>query len=346
MFSSLNPGDPIPSNRSLRQEFSASQTTIDRALRTLRNEGLVGRQKGARCLVIREVMENISLRVKLIRPDWPSSHYDSIFQSIASFGHQRRWLFDHFYYRTMAGLDLEHAMGDCQAGVFLATTEVIPDHLVKAFAKPHAPLVMVQDHRAELQANSVCVDDRQMATTALTHLMEQGHRRILLIVPTAKTGTMRDCIEGWRQCLSDAGEQHIQTLLLDCDTPAGVDSRKHTYEVFKAFLQSDHPPFSAIYSATTPVMSAVLRATHELNINIPGQLSLLTADESGEDAAYQIPPVTSMMYDCNGRGLAVVRLIEQQLMQPSTNTREVWIQGYIEQRQSVRPFNGKLLGKS
>ena len=117
------------------QEFDASQATIDRALTTLRREGLVSRRDGSRRLIVRDVIENVALRVRIIRPDWPSNVYDLICRSVAQLGHERDWLFEYSFYRTMEGLDMEHALGNGQAGVILTTNEAIPDHLTKAFAK-------------------------------------------------------------------------------------------------------------------------------------------------------------------------------------------------------------------
>lgn len=341
----LEPGQQIPTHRSLMQEFDASQATIDRALTTLRREGLVSRLDGSRRLIVRQVMENVSLRVQFIRPDWPSSLYDTVCRSVAQIGREKEWLFEYSFYRTMEGLDLEHALGKCQAGVFLTTNEAMPEHLIKAFEKPRVPLVMVQDHRPEMVANTVCIDDRQMATVGVGHLLENEHRRILLVIPSTRTGPMKDCHDGWRQMLSDADVSDIDKLLVDIKAPPGVDARMYTYEKFLAYLKTDHEPFSAIYCANMPTMYGVMRAMHELQIDIPGQVSVVSADSRDEDGAFQSPPVTTMMYDPDAQAQAVVRLLEQQIAHPTKTAREVWIQGFIKKRKSVSKFNGTLLGK-
>lgn len=343
---SLDPGQELPTHRSLMEEFDASQATIDRALTTLRREGIVSRKDGSRRLIVREVMENVTLRVRFIRPDWPSHLYDMISRSVAKLGHERQWLFEYTFYRTMAGLDMEHALGNSQAGVFMTTNEIMPEHLVKAFERPRVPLVMVQDHRPEMAANSVCIDDRQMATVGVGHLVSQGHRRILLVMPSARTGPMQDCISGWRQILSETGQVNIDELLINFEVASGLDSRMVTYEKFKAFLESDHPPFSAIYCANMPTMYAVMRALREKGIQIPGQVSVISADSKDMDGAFQYPPVTTMVYDPDAQAQAVVRLLEQQVKHPSGLAREVWIQGYMIPRESVGPFSGKLFEPS
>ncbi|HAI12666.1 MAG TPA: hypothetical protein DCM28_13245 [Phycisphaerales bacterium] len=342
----LQPGEQIPTHRSLMQEFDASQATIDRALTTLRREGLVSRRDGSRRLIVRDVIENVALRVRIIRPDWPSNVYDLICRSVAQLGHERDWLFEYSFYRTMEGLDMEHALGNGQAGVILTTNEAIPDHLTKAFAKPRVPLVMVQDHRPELMTNTVCIDDRQMACMGVNHLVEHGHRRILLVLPTTSTGPMQDCASGWKQILNENHQKNIDELLLDMNTPAGQDSRKNCYEQFKQYLQTKHTQFSAIYCANAEVMFAVMRVLNELKIDVPQQVSVVSADSREEDAAYQVPPVTSMTYDPDAQAQAVVRLLEQQINHPSKTAKEVWIQGYLQERQSVGKFSGKLLGET
>ncbi|MAX23572.1 MAG: hypothetical protein CMJ19_03620 [Phycisphaeraceae bacterium] len=336
----LDPGEVLPTCRTLMREFDASQSTIDRALSTLRREGLVSRRDGSKRLIVREVMENVALRVGIVRPDWPSGVYDQICRGITQIGHQKEWLFAYSFYRTMAGLDLAHALGDCQAGVLLTTSEDMPEHMTKAFAASRLPLVMVQDHRPGLDVNSVCIDDRHMASTGVNHLIEQGHREILLVAPCVRTGPMRDCIDGWRQELQLAGQNNLEQLLVDCDTPSGKDTRQHCYEFFKDYMRQEHPPFSAVYCANSQVMFSVMRVFHELGINIPQQVSVLTADSRDEDAAYQVPPVTAMTYDPTAQAQAVIRLIEQQVKEHSRTAREVWIQGFIHHRQSVAAFSG------
>jgi LacI family transcriptional regulator len=339
----LEPGEVLPTHRSLMQEFDASQSTIDRALTTLRREGLVYRRDGSKRLIVREVMENVALRVGIVRPDWPSGVYDMICRGITQIGHQKEWLFEYSFYRTMSGLDLTHALEDCQAGVILTTSEEMPEHMLKVFESSRLPLVMVQDHRPGANVNCVCIDDRQMASAAMNHMLEQGHRRILLVAPCVRTGPMRDCIDGWRQELTMAGEGQIDELLVDCQTPSGKDTRQHCYDFFKHYMTHQHPPFSAVYCANSQVMFSVMRVFNELQIKIPEQVSVMTADSRDEDAAYQVPPVSALTYDPAAQAQAVIRLIEQQVKEHSRNPREVWIQGFIHHRQSVAPFHGNMI---
>lgn len=338
----LDPGQELPTHRSLMDEFGASQATIDRAMTTLRREGLVSRPDGSRRLIVSEVMENVSLRVRIIRPDWPSNVYDLICRGLTQLGHEKNWLFEYTFYRMMAGLDMEHAIGSSQVGIFLTTSEQMPEHLIKAFNRPRVPLVMVQDHRPEMAANCVCIDDRNMSQVAVEHLIENGHRRVLLVLPTSRTGPMRDCISGWRDAMSKTSQVDFDSLILDMNTPSGVDSRQHAYEKFTAFLQSDHLPFSAIYTANHSAMFAVMRALREQGVSVPEQVSLVSADSNQMDGAFMSPPVTTMLYDPNAQARAVMRLIEQQVASPKLPAKEIWIQGYICKRESVMPFSGKL----
>lgn len=336
----LKPGQPLPTQRELMQEFGASQATIDRAIKRLRVEGLVHRPAGTRRVVVRDMVDPATMRVCLLRPDWPSMLYDSIGRSIAIAGRERDWAFSYVTYRSMELIDLEMVASQNDAIVLMTTTEPIPQHLVRALAKPVVPLVIAQDHREGLVASSVSIDDRQMARVATRHLLELGHPRPMLAVSSLASGPMRHTLAGWRQAMEEAGERDLDPLVINANTKPGTDTRYATYERWKAQLAMPGARPSAIYCASSSVAVGVLRALREAKLRVPEDVSVAGADAISDEAPFMSPPLTATKVDMLRFGEALAKLVEGQVDGTLTEPRQIWIDAELMVRESTAPYRG------
>lgn len=338
----LGPGNPLPTHQELRQEYGASQATVDRALKRLRREGLIYRPAGTRRMLVREVIDPAAMRVCILRPDWPSVMYDVISRTVVAAAPQDTWRFTYHHYRSMAKLDVEAVTESNDAVVMMTTQEPMPPHLSRMLARPTVPLVLVQDHRPGLRATSVAVNDRQMASVAVRYLVELGHRRVMLALPTRTTGTMQEATAGWRQVLEEAGERDVERLIVDTDNELETDARRSMYERIGQWLASPHEPFSAVYFANSAVALGGLRAFHEMGLNVPGDVSVVVADALVDEAAFMTPAATATTLDMHRFGGAVVELINQQV-RGEAEPRQALIDAELVVRRSTQPFRNRLV---
>ncbi|MEM6331884.1 MAG: substrate-binding domain-containing protein [Planctomycetota bacterium] len=334
-------GGLLPTHRELMQRFDASQATIGHAVNRLRREGLIYRPVGRRRLAIRPMDRPATLRVCILRPDWPSAVYDHITAAVVGHGGELGWTFEHVTYRSMAEISLQEVSDGNSAVVLLTTSEPMPEQLSRGLGQPPIPVVVAQDSRPGLRANTVCNDDSQMCRIGVRHLLGLGHKRIALVVPSSTTGPMQRAMRGWRQVMELAGETDLEDLVVDAMTPHRHDSREATYHAFGRYLQEHRGRFTAAYVASSASAAAVMRALWEQGVGVPQEISVVSADGLSGECAYMCPPVTSVDTSNAEFGHAVAMLIDEQLKDVSDASnrprepRSLWIDGHVTERRST-----------
>ncbi len=122
----MSPGDPLPTVLQLRERFSVSQATVDRALDRLRREGLITRPAGQLRPVVTDTPLPTLHRVALIRPAVPSAFYEQVAREVARIGMQKEWAFEWINYSSLTSARLREALGDHDAAVFMPSAEHLP----------------------------------------------------------------------------------------------------------------------------------------------------------------------------------------------------------------------------
>ncbi len=335
----LKPGQALPTQRQLMRQFGTSQATIELAMKRLRIEGLVHRPAGTRRVVVREAVDPATMRVCLLRPDWPAMLYDSIGRSIAAAGRDRDWAFSYVTYRSMELIDLEMVASQNDAAVLMTTSEAIPGRLARALARPVIPIVLAQDHRDGLVASGVSIDDCQMARLATRHLLDLGHPRPLLALASLTSGPAWHTMAGWRQAMEEAGQRDLDPLVINANTKPGNDPRYTVYEQWKAMLARGERP-TAVYCASSSVAVGVLRALREAKLRVPEDVSVVGADAISDEAPFMSPPLTATKVEMRRFGEALAKLIEGQVDGTLTEPRQIWIDAELAIRESTAPYRG------
>jgi LacI family transcriptional regulator len=119
------------------------------------------------------------------------------------------------------------------------------------------PVVFV-DRAGDLPgAQSVVVDDFELARLATSHLIEHGHRRIALLSDLPKVETTARRHEGFRAAMAEAGLPVDEQLVrADCPGPSEV------MRVITGLLALEEPP-TALISTNTRLSLGVVPALHQ-----------------------------------------------------------------------------------
>lgn len=133
---------------------------------------------------------------------------------------------------------------------------------------------------------SLTMDDKNAAAMATSHLIELGHRRIGFIAGPADYSLSGWRVEGWQGAMRAAG--------LDTDTmlAEGDFSYASGKSAAEALLSLDQPP-TAIIASNDQMALATLELTKRKGIDIPGQLSLISFDNTPIMRFVQ-PPLTAI----------------------------------------------------
>ncbi len=332
-------GTPLQTVSDLRQRYSASQSTIERAMSVLRREGLVYRPAGKKRLLVSKIRHHAVHKIALIRSDYPSSDFEALCRAVVDAAVEKDWLFDLVNYRDLATLDLEFAIGDNDAGVFLPTSEaVFPPHIKDALRWKRKPLVVLQESAKGFPVGNVLVDNIKVGRLAVEYLSGLGHRKIALVLDQPHDSMILPRATAWRKAMRDMTVENddIGKLFVDCGVKPGQEALRTTYRHFGQWLDGPHPEFSGVFCTSSMGAMAVLRALRERNIDVPGQISVIAFAGEADLSEFFSPPLTVVEVDMAAYGKAVIETMEQMLTKPDFKPQQIKIEPHLSVRESTR----------
>jgi LacI family transcriptional regulator len=205
---------------------------------------------------------------------------------------------------------LSRLMGTLVDGAVLVTPTVTD--------VPHdGPIVAVDPHTGPSSLPAVAADNLQGARLAVDHLLALGHRRIGMVTGRADliSGDLRE--RGYREALAAAGIPVDETLLRP-----GQFVSEFGRQAARELLTLDQPP-TAIFAANDLTALATLEVAAELDIDVPGRLSVVGFDNIPE-SALAVPPLTTVEQSIRRMGHdAVEMLLRLIAREPLRDTHEI-----------------------
>ena len=133
---------------------------------------------------------------------------------------------------------------------------------------------------------ALTMDDANAAAMATRFLAGQGHKQIALIAGSAEYPLSGWRIDGWRAAMAEAGLDTADLLV------EGDFSYASGEEAASALLSRPNPP-SAIIASNDQMALAALETARAMGIEIPGQLSLISFDNT-PIVRFSQPPLTAV----------------------------------------------------
>jgi LacI family transcriptional regulator len=137
------------------------------------------------------------------------------------------------------------------------------------------------------QGPYVAVDDRGAAFELISHLIEQGHRRIGIIKGHPDHGAGHWRYEGYLTAMRQFGLPIDEDLIVQ-----GYFSFDSGLEAGRKLLALPDRP-TAIFAANDDMAAAVLHVAHDMAIDVPGQLSVAGFDDTPL-SRHVWPPLTTV----------------------------------------------------
>ncbi|MPV36644.1 substrate-binding domain-containing protein [Georgenia subflava] len=211
------------------------------------------------------------------------------------------------------------------AGAIL--TPVSPD--LGAYLREHdIPTVEVDRQFAEGLSDAVVVDNTRGARQVTTRLAELGHRRIALFIDETHWTTGRDRHAGYRQALEEAGIRPDPALVVS----SGWDVDVARARAAALLADPDHP--TAVFAANNVLAEGVWRASADLGLTIPDDLSLVSFDDAPW-MSMVTPGITAVAQDAVAIGSAAVDLLLDRLAAPDAPPRTEVVPALVVRRGST-----------
>jgi DNA-binding LacI/PurR family transcriptional regulator len=311
LVGSMAPGTPLSTVRDLCQTFKVSQSTLEKALKPLRNEGLIVRPSNQKRLIAAAPARQPLARIALLHPVFPSSENHALVNAVihAAQDHQQ-WAFDHYYFSDMSEIEFRRITDRSDAAVLLPSAEAFPENVLRYLQSPEKPLVVMQQRPpGRFKAHFVTVDDRLFGRLAFEQLWSLGHRQLTLILdqpPCASIqGRRRGWVEAHRRLSPDT-----PVSICDCSVKSGELPTETSYAGLNAWLDRHGPtPFTAVACTSIAGAMAALRTFWERGIRVPEDVSLVSYGGESTLSDFLVPPLTTIKVDMAAYGQTVATVL-------------------------------------
>jgi len=212
-------------------------------------------------------------------------------------------------------------------GIVISPTQMNHDHIAR-LNQEHIPFILVNRHIDEIITDYVINNNQHGAYQSVQHLISLGHRRIAHVTGPLRISSVRERINGYKQALEENGIHYDPTLVIHTDL-----TLESGYKIVLKLLQAKNRP-SAIFAYSDHLSIGAIKAIRELDLIIPGDISLCGYDDIEYAQFLEIPLTTvrQPMYEIGQRAvfylLEMIRAVDftpgthQEILEPELIVRE------------------------
>lgn len=189
------------------------------------------------------------------------------------------------------------------------------------------PVVAIDRRADDVPMDMVVSDNVCAAHKVVSHLIENGYRRIgaVLGIPEASTGAER--YQGYVEALAAHGLPLLPELVR-----SGLPRSQNGYKLTLDLLQQAAPP-DALFTGNNLLTIGALRAIHECGLRIPDDIAVAGFDEL--DWMFLVKPaLTVVMQPTYAMGRQAAELLLARIDDPERPPQQIVLQPTIKVRES------------
>ena len=176
----------------------------------------------------------------------------------------------------------------------------------------------------------VSIDQYRGARSAVRHLAELGHQRILHLAGPQRAPDATERTRGWRDELAAHRLEAVAPQHGDWSAASG----------YRLGSEIDIEPRSALFVANDHMSIGVLSALRERGIRVPEDVSVVGFDDVPE-AGYLYPPLTTVRQDFASLGELIMQKVLIAVEEPETATEDTPLPTHLIVRQSTQMRTGR-----
>lgn len=256
------PGDTLPSERQLVNDYGVSRITIVKALDLLERENLIERQHGRGNFVLDHSETSNGEengRVAFCIPTFPDSY---IFSTLIG---ATRVAMQHKVQLQIIGIDksreeakhVQDAIESGVDGVILFPRSGSSDETVyQGLQERHYPLVMIDRYYPSVDTDYVVFDDENVGYRLTEALIEEGHKRVAILPGHEVSVTsVHNRLRGYQRALEAHGLLYDESLVCldvyETLSPESFDQLQYTHTKLLERIRQDAP--TALIAVNNPV---------------------------------------------------------------------------------------------
>jgi GntR family transcriptional regulator, arabinose operon transcriptional repressor len=329
------PGERVPSEAELVERFGVSRITVSRAMRDLKQAGLVERRPGSGTYVAERKPAD-ALSFGLLIPNLGDSEiFELICQGMmgSPLAGRHALLWGRGAPSRQAGVNdsdkSANAWKLCRqfierkvAGVFIAPLEHEPDQerinarIARALDKARTPIVLLDRPLKPFPAPSrydlVGIDNRAAGYILTSHLLDQGCRRVQFASLAGAASTVADREAGFREAMLVRGVPY-EKIVIHREANYGDD-------VINGLMKTHRP--DGLVCANDRTAALLMHALLRAGLRIPADVRLVGVDD--QEFSKLLPvPLTTLRQPARRIGDAAFDLMLGRIARPDLPVRHV-----------------------
>lgn len=203
-------------------------------------------------------------------------------------------------------------------GVLLVfATGPAPTGQISRLINAGIPVVCLDRVPQRLNLDSVSVDNNSAIALGISHLIEQGHRRISIVTGPLTLNNEQERLQSFRSTLEEAGlpftDQNVLEGNLRVDDVAAMCRDR---------LRANRP--DALFATNGPTGLGLLRALRDLRLRTPEDIAVATFDELTVDDLFS-PHVTTVVQPAFDIGRCATEVLLNRIEHGSQNGEPVTV---------------------
>ncbi len=213
------------------------------------------------------------------------------------------------------------------------------EELISELIERDVPAVIVNGRENLMRLDSLAPANRTGGYLAARHLLDLGHRRILMLGHSARP-TIRDRILGARRAMREAGIAESDVMVMEMeDMRTDLAYRDLTARM----AANDGPDFTAILCCNDATAFGAMAAVADHGLSVPGDISVTGFDDI-PTAALNSCPLTTISVDSEDLGARGLRRLMERMRNPAELVTYTETAVHLVTRASTGPCLGPCPG--
>ncbi|MBE5884257.1 MAG: GntR family transcriptional regulator [Lachnospiraceae bacterium] len=334
----LRPGDKLPSENELAEQFHISRQTVRKAIGVLEEDGVVCRVKGSGTYLNYypqenpEQKNNIAVITTYVESYIFPKTIHGIEKVLSESGYSVQISFtNNTLEKEKSILEDLLARNDVAGVIVEGTKSGLPNpniHLYRKLIAKKLPVLFINTYYPELDVPHVSLNDVSVAKKAVNYLIQNGHRDIGAILKL-DDGQGRQRYLGYLSAMEAAGYPVTDSRMVWIDTD---ESKQLAYCTDKILNRLEG--CTALLCYNDQIAFQLVRILMQNGIKVPEDVSIISIDDS-DLARHSEVPITSLTHPKEELGAKAAEVLLQ-LIAGRKNNATFEFDTRVMERESVK----------
>jgi LacI family transcriptional regulator len=218
-------------------------------------------------------------------------------------------------------------------GMILSVSDEAAEGMAPLLSRLQPGTVLLDREIDGVAASAVLTDHHRGMRSVVDHLTSLRHRRIALVLGQMTVRPTRERKRGFVEAMETHGIEVPEELIR-----SGSFSIDFGYQETVALLRSPNPP-TAVVAGGNQLLTGVLRAVRELDVDVPGKLSVVGCDDFALAQLHR-PAITILQRDAHLMGRTAAAQLVEDLGREELEPLQVTLGTNLTVRESTGPAPG------